>query len=172
MLCLLNYSRSLQAQFLYIIFLYIIYFERNLEFKALTPRQQLGALDDCANYVLVLVHLLQLSYGYINRIPFVQQYVSPVYIPLTVCLLFYFLFVFVCFCFCCILCGRWELNLYFLFVFVCVFFCCILCGRWELNLLLSCLGLSSSYSCNRWPSPPAWHPSSVVQAHYFMAGVS
>ena len=149
MLCLLNYSRSLQAQFLYSIFLYILYFERNLEFKALTPRQQLGALDNCANYVLVLVHLIQLSYGYINRIPFVQQYVSPVYIPLTVCLLFYFLFVFVCFC-----------------------FCCILCGRWELNLLLSCLGLSSSYSCNRWPSPPAWHPSSVVQAHYFMAGVS
>ena len=32
---------------------------------------------------------------------------------------------------------------------------------WELNLLLSCFGLSALYSrifCNRWPSPPAWHP--------------
>ena len=166
MLCLLNYSRSLQAQFLYSIFLYILNFERNLEFKALTPRQQLGALDDCANYVLVLVHLIQLSYGYINHIPFVQQYVSPVYIPYVFTFLFFGLYL--CFFFL-YFCGRGEKHV-LVNSGVPVF-----CLPWELNLLLSCLGLSSLYSCiycNRWLSPPAWHPSSVVQAHYFMAGVS
>ena len=39
----------------------------------------------------------------------------------------------------------------------------------ELNLFLPCFGLSALYSriyeyCNRWPSPPAWHPSTVVLA--------
>ena len=44
----------------------------------------------------------------------------------------------------------------------------------ELNLLLPCFGLSALYSgiyCNRWPSPPAWHPSTVVLAWYCTAGV-
>ena len=37
---------------------------------------------------------------------------------------------------------------------------------WELHLLLSCFGLSALYSriyCNRWPNPPAWHPSTSEQ---------
>ena len=43
---------------------------------------------------------------------------------------------------------------------------------WELNLLLSCFGLLALYSricCNRWPSLPAWHPSTVVLARHSTA---
>ena len=35
-----------------------------------------------------------------------------------------------------------------------------------LNLLLPCISLRALYSriyCKRWPSPPAWHPSTTVQ---------
>ena len=37
---------------------------------------------------------------------------------------------------------------------------------WEVNLLLPGFRLSAVYSriyCNRWPSSPAWHPSTTVQ---------
>ena len=42
----------------------------------------------------------------------------------------------------------------------------VFCLPWELKILLSCFGLSALYSriyCNRWPSPPAWHPSTTVK---------
>ena len=39
----------------------------------------------------------------------------------------------------------------------------------ELKILLYCFGLSALFShiyCNRWPNPPAWHPSTMVLAQY------
>ena len=43
----------------------------------------------------------------------------------------------------------------------------------ELNILPPCFELSALYlriCCNRWPSPPAWHPSTLVLAWYCTYG--
>ena len=44
-----------------------------------------------------------------------------------------------------------------------------------LNLLLPCFELSAlnlRIYCQRCPSPPAWHPTTLVLAQYCTAGVS